>query len=34
LAMHLLMILLLSERYKLEKMGGQVEDLRREAEAQ
>ena len=33
LAMHLLMILLLSERYKLEKMGGEVEDLRREAEA-
>jgi heme exporter protein C len=34
LAMHLLMILFLSERYKLEKMGGEVEDLRREAEAQ
>jgi hypothetical protein len=34
LAMHALMILLLSERYRLEKLRGEVDDLRREAEAQ
>ncbi|HEV1993223.1 MAG TPA: cytochrome c biogenesis protein [Candidatus Acidoferrum sp.] len=34
LAMHALMILLLSERYRLEKLCGEVDDLRREAEAQ
>src|SRR5229473_772207 len=34
LAMHALMVLLLSERYRLEKLSGEVDDLRREAEAQ
>src|SRR5467141_750262 len=34
LAMHALMVLLLSERYRLEKLRGEVDDLRREAEAQ
>jgi heme exporter protein C len=33
LAMHGLMVLLLSERYRLEKLRGEVDDLRREAEA-
>jgi hypothetical protein len=33
LAMHALMVLLLSERYKLEKLSGEVDDLRREGEA-
>jgi heme exporter protein C len=34
LAMHALMVLLLSERYRLEKLRGEVDQLRREAEAQ
>ena len=33
LAMHALMVLLLSERYRLEKMRGEFQDLLREAEA-
>src|SRR5208282_1678794 len=33
LAMHVLMVLLLSERYKMEKLRGEVDELRREAEA-
>jgi heme exporter protein C len=34
LAMHALMVLLLSERYRLEKLRGEVDELRREVEAQ
>jgi len=34
LAMHALMLLLLSERYRLEKMRGEFQELRREAEVQ
>jgi heme exporter protein C len=34
LAMHALMVLLLSERYRLEKMRGEFQELRREAEVQ
>jgi len=33
LAMHALMVLLLSERYRLEKMSGKFQELRQEAEA-
>jgi len=33
LAMHALMVLLLSERYRLERMRGEIQELRRETEA-
>jgi len=33
LAMHALMVLLLSERYRLEKLRGEFQELRHEAEA-